>query len=143
MWQKLSVMMLALTVVFSLSVVSITGVADAAKARSFKAPASSQNSGTTPAPSSNVKQAEPTNAAKTPNAASNMNTAAKSGFFKGGLMKGLLIGGLAGMLFGSLLGDLGILGSILGLLVNLLAIGLVVALVIKIVRYFRNKPRFD
>lgn len=142
MWKKLSALMLALTVAFSLSVVGITGVADAAKVRSFKAPAGSQNSGKTPA-QSNVKQAEPTNTAKTPNAASNPNTAVKPGFFSGGLMKGLLIGGLAGMLFGGLLGNLGVLGSILGLLVNLLAIGLVIALVIKIVQYFRNKPRFD
>lgn len=143
MWKKLAVIMMALTFVFSLSIVSITGTADAARGRSFKAPAGSQNFGSTPTQSSNVKKAEPTNASKTQNATSNPNTAAKSGFFSGGLMKGLLIGGLAGMLFGGLLGDLGILGSILGLLVNLLAIGLIVALVIKIVQYFRNKPKFN
>ncbi len=144
MWKKFYMIMLALTVAFSLSFVSITSVADAAKGRSsFKVPTNSQNSGTTPSQSSNVQKAEPTNPAKTPNATTNPNAAAKPGFFSGGLMKGLLIGGLAGMLFGGLLGDLGMLGSILGLLVNLLAIGLIIALVIKVVQYFRNKPRFD
>ncbi|KAF1085129.1 hypothetical protein SPSYN_01265 [Sporotomaculum syntrophicum] len=143
MWKKLSMIMLALTVAFSFSIVSITSVADAAKGRSFKAPASSQNSNTPPAQSNNLKQTEPTNASKATNTTSKPNTVAKPGFFNGGLMKGLLIGGLAGMLLGGLLGDLGILGSILGLLINLLAIGLVIALVVKIVHYFRNKPRYD
>jgi len=142
MWKKLSMVMLALTIAFSFSVVSIVGVADA-KSRSFKAPSKSFNSSTTPDQNSSVNKADPSTVTKTPNATKNPTTAAKPGFFSGGLMKGLLIGGLAGMLFGGLLGNMGVLGSILGLLINLLAIVVLIAFVIKIVQYFRNKPRFD
>jgi predicted lipid-binding transport protein (Tim44 family) len=141
MWKKLSMVMLALTIACSLSVVGVVDVADAAK--SYRAPKKSFNSNTTPNQSSGVNKADPSTAAKTPNATTNTTTTAKPGFFSGGLMKGLLIGGFAGMLFGGLFGNMGVLGNILGLLFNVLVLVALVAVVIKIVQYFRNKRKFD
>ncbi|SFL23714.1 hypothetical protein SAMN03159341_104183 [Paenibacillus sp. 1_12] len=138
MWKKLSMIIMGFIIVFSFSAVN---VADAAK--SYKGPKKSINLDKTPNQNSGVNKADPSTATKTPNATTNPSTAAKPGFFSGGLMKGLLIGGLAGMLFGGLLGDLGGLGNILGMLVNVLAIAALVTGVIKIVQYFRNKRKLE
>jgi len=128
MFKKLSVLLMALTLVF------ITVSPSFVDAKGYKAPAKSYNS-----------NSDKTGISKNPSS-TNSNTsgtagAAKTGglFGGGSFMKGMMIGGLAGMLFGGLFGGMGFMGEILGLMINLLAIFALIFLVMKVVTLFRNR----
>ncbi|MBP1966877.1 hypothetical protein [Paenibacillus aceris] len=137
MFKKFIMLIMASMLVFSFTVPTLVEAKTSYKApRKSYTPTDQQKS-----PANNVSKNEPNSSTtKTPGAAT---SAAKPGFFSGGLMKGLLIGGVAGLLFGGLFGGLGALGNILGLLVNVLAIVVLVVMIMKIVSFFRQRRKLN
>lgn len=128
MWKKLSVLLVAITVLFAATAPAIVD------AKGVKTGKRSFNSNTQ---KSNVTN-NSTNTTKTPGS----TTTTKPGFFSGGsFMKGMMVGGLAGLLFGGLFGGMGFMGEILGLMVNLIAIFALIVLVMKIVDYFKKRRK--
>jgi hypothetical protein len=133
MLKKLLVLIMASMLVFS---VTAPNLVDAKP--SYRSPSKSF-SPVQKAPTNNVTSKQPASTTtKAPGA-----TAAKPGFFSGGLMKGLLIGGIAGMLFGGMFGGMGAFGNILGLLVNVFAIFLLFVVIRNIVMYFINRRKLN
>ncbi|TVY01006.1 hypothetical protein [Paenibacillus cremeus] len=140
MWKKLSLILMACTIAFSLS------APQHADAASYKSPKRSYNPGTTtntPNSNSGINKSEPA-ASKAPGSTTTTTPVKKPGLFSGGgLMRGLMLGGLAGMLFGGLFGGMGFFGNLLGMIVNVLAIFVLIAVIRKIYVYFRDRRRMN
>jgi predicted lipid-binding transport protein (Tim44 family) len=140
--KKVLLIVMALTVVFSLT---LAPTVDAAKRGGFgggyKSPKKSY-SPTPTKPADNVNKVEPGKTTTTPGVAKPGTTNPNRGFFTGGgLMRGLMIGGIAGLLFGTMFANLGAFGDFLGLLVNVLAIYILFIAIRGIYRYMKNQNK--
>ncbi|GER73947.1 hypothetical protein [Weizmannia acidilactici] len=139
--KKFFMLLMSLTLVFSVVGLNFSHAVDAKGYRSVKRSYQSVPKTTTPSTKQNSQYQSKTNQNTTSIFGNKSNTASSSS--KGSFVKGLLLGGLGGMLFGSMFSHLGGLGTALTAMANILMLIALVLIVIKLFQSVFNNRKKD